>query len=124
MVSLIIACIISVTAITALFFAWYFYLQARNKERMELIDRGEKLEDIFRLQQQNKFKFKFPWLKVSVVTLGMSVAFLLIGLYIFLQDNEPEKAKGFYITFIIGICLGTACMINHFISKKNPKQIR
>ncbi len=122
MVSLIIACIISVAAIAALFFAWYFYLQARNKERMELIDRGEKLENIFRLQQQNRFKFKFPWLKVSIVTLGMSTAFLLIGIYIFFQENEPEKAKGFYITFIIGICLGVAFMVNHFISKKNPEK--
>jgi len=122
MVSLIIACIISLAAIAALFFAWYFYLQARNKERMELIDRGEKLEDIFRLQLQNRFKFKFPWLKVSIVTLGMSTAFLLIGLYIFLYGEEPEKAKGFYITFIIGTCLGIAFIINHFISKKNPKK--
>lgn len=122
MVSLIIACIISVSAIVALFFAWYFYLQARNKERMELIDRGEKLEDIFQLQKQNKFKFRFPWLKVSIVTLGMSIAFLLIGLYIFFQDNEPEKAKGFYITFIIGFCLGIAFMINHFTSKSNTKK--
>ncbi|MDY8136040.1 DUF6249 domain-containing protein [Aquimarina sp. 2201CG5-10] len=122
MTSLIIACIISVTAITALFFAWYFYLQARNKERMELIDRGEKLDDIFRLQKQNRFKFIFPWLKVSVVTLGMSFAFLLIGIYIFFQDDEPDKAKGFYITFIIGICLGVSFMINHFINKRNTKK--
>jgi hypothetical protein len=117
-----VACIISVAAITALFFAWYFYLQARNKERMELIDRGEKLEDIFRLQQQNRFKFKFPWLKVSIVTLGMSFAFLLIGLYIFFQKNEPEEAEGFYITFLIGIFLGIAFMINHSLSKKRSKK--
>lgn len=118
MVSLIIACIISVTAITALFFAWYFYLQARNKERMELIDRGEKLEDIFRLQQQHKFKFSFPWIKVSVVTIAMSIAFVLIGLYVFFGEDEPEKAKGFFITFIIGFCLGIGFLINHFLSKK------
>ncbi|TDQ24036.1 DUF6249 domain-containing protein [Tenacibaculum caenipelagi] len=122
MTSLIIACIISVTAITALFFAWYFYLQARNKERMELIDRGEKLEDIFRLQKQNRFKFIFPWLKVSVVILGMSVSFLLIGIYIFFQADDSDKAKGFFITFIIGICLGISCMINHFISRKNTRK--
>lgn len=122
MISLIIACIISVTAIAALFFAWYFYLQARNKERMELIDRGEKLEDIFRLQQKNRFKFMFPWLKVSVVILGMSISFLLIGLYFVILENEPGKAKGFYITFIIGICLGISCMINHFIKKRNTNK--
>lgn len=123
MTSLIIACIISVTAIAALFFAWYFYLQARNKERMELIDRGEKLEDIFRIQKQNKFKFVFPWLKTSVVILGMSISFLLIGLYVIYQENELEKARGFFITFIIGICLGVSCMINHFIKtrKSNTK---
>lgn len=117
MVSLIIACIISVSAITALFFAWYFYLQARNKERMALIQRGEKMEDVYRLQKENKFKFSFPWLKVSTVVLGMGVSFLIIGLYIFIQENEPDKAKGFFITFIIATCIGIACMINHFISK-------
>lgn len=121
MTSLIIACIISVAAITALFFAWYFYLQARNKERMELIDRGEKLEDIFRLQRKNRFKFIFPWLKTSTVILGMSISFLLIGLYIYFQEDDPDKAKSFYITFIIGICLGISCMINHFINKRSTK---
>lgn len=122
MTSLIIACIISVAAITALFFAWYFYLQARNRERMELIDRGEKLEDIFRLQRQNRFKFIFPWLKVSVVIIGMSLSFFLIGLYIFFQENEPDKAKGLFITFIIGICLGISCMVNHFIGKRDIRK--
>lgn len=118
MVSLIIACIISVTAIAALFFAWYFYLKARNKERMELIDRGEKLEDIFRLQKQNKFKFFFPWLKAAVLTIGMSLSFLIIGAIIYFRENDFENAKGFLITFVIGVCLGLSLLVNHFIGKK------
>jgi hypothetical protein len=59
---LIVVCIIAISFISAVFFAWYFYQQARDQERKLLIERGEKLEAILELQKKNKFKFIFPWL--------------------------------------------------------------
>ncbi len=119
MIESVVVCIIAVFFISAVFLAWYFYQQARDKERMLLIERGDKLEDILALQKKNKFKFVFPWLKLGIVTSSLSVSFLAIAFLIRWLDNDEELFKGFLITFIIGFCLGSAFFINHFIDKKN-----
>lgn len=107
-----VVCIITVALITALFLAWFFYQQAKNRERMVLIERGENLEDIFQIQKRNKFTFLFPWLKLGIVFSIMSIAFLIIG-FIFRSEGDLEVFKGFLITFIIGIFLGVSMLINH-----------
>ena len=118
MIGSIIFCIISVAIIAAFFFAWFFYQQARDHERMYLLEKGEKLEDIISMQHRNRFRFEFPWLKLGVVFIGMSVAFLIIAFLIRKLENDQELFKGFLITFIIGSCLGVSFMINHFIKKQ------
>lgn len=118
MLKLIVICIIALSGIAALFLAWFFYQQARDKERMVLIERGEKLEDIYHLQKRNKFQFVFPWLKLGIITIGMSFAFLAIAFLILFLENDAELFKGFCITFILGFCLGSSLLINHFISKR------
>jgi CBS domain containing-hemolysin-like protein len=118
MVESIVVCIIAIFFISAVFFAWFFYQQARDKERKLLIERGDKLEAILEIQKKNKFKFIFPWLKLGVVTSSLSVAFLVIAFLIRWLDNDVELFKGFLITCIIGFCLGLAFFINHFAGKK------
>ena len=118
MVSLIIACIITLSVIGSILFAWIYYQQARNKERMILIEKGERLEDIFQIQKKNKFEFIFPWLKLGIVIIGMSIAFLLIGFLVLWLENDNELFKGFLITFILGICMGASMLINHFVGRK------
>ncbi|MEM9299219.1 MAG: DUF6249 domain-containing protein [Bacteroidota bacterium] len=122
MVETIVFCVISVAFITALFLAWHFYQQARNKERMALIEKGENLEEIFNIQKRNKFEFVFPWLKLGVVTTGLSFSFLAIAFLILWLENDKELFKGFLITFTIGFCLGVSLLINHFVSKSEKRQ--
>jgi hypothetical protein len=43
----VVYCIITVSLIAAFSFAWFFYQQARNKERMLLIEKGASLDEIF-----------------------------------------------------------------------------
>lgn len=117
MVETIAFCVIAVAFIAALFLAWHFYQQARNKERMVLIERGENLEEIFNIQKRNKFEFIFHWLKLGVVTTGLSFSFLAIAFLILWLENDRELFKGFLITFTIGFCLGASLIINHFVSK-------
>ncbi len=119
MIQSIVFCIVAVSAIVALFLAWYFYQQARDKERMFLIEKGEKFEDILKAQKENKFKFIFPWLQLGIVTNSLSIAFLIIAFIVRWLENDQELFKGFLITFIIGICLSASLFIIHFISKKN-----
>ncbi|MCK4920726.1 MAG: hypothetical protein KAS71_06755, partial [Bacteroidales bacterium] len=44
----------------AIVLAWYFYLKARNKERMALIEKGADVSEIYSKQEVT---FRFPWLK-------------------------------------------------------------
>lgn len=121
MIESIVFCLVAVSAIAALFFAWYFYQAARDKERMFLIEQGEKYEDILRTQKENRFEFIFPWLKLGIVTFSLSISFLTIAFVIRWLDADQELFKGFLITFIIGICLSTSLFVIHFISKKKKK---
>lgn len=118
MLKLIVICIIALSGIAALFLAWFFYQQARDKERMVLIERGEKLEDIFLIQKQNKFEFVFPWLTLGVITIGMSIAFLAIAFFMRYVEKDAELFKGFSITFILGFFLGCSLLALHVIKKK------
>ena len=120
--SLLIFCVIALSCIAALLLAWIFYQQARNRERMVLIEKGEDLESIFQIQQDNQFKFVFPWLKLGVVVMGMSFAFLLVGFFILWFDYDTELFKGFIITAILGFCLGSSFIINHFLSHKEEER--
>ncbi len=122
MIESIVLGIIAVSFIAALFLAWHFYQQARNKERMVLIEKGESLEEIFNIQKRNKFEFVFPWLKLGVVTTGMSISFLAIAFLILWLEGDQELFKGFLITFIIGFCLGISLLINHFIGKRQKEE--
>jgi hypothetical protein len=112
--------IILTSLIAAIFFGWYFYQKAKNKERIMLIERGDKWEDILQTQKKNKFKFVFPWLKFGVITLSMSIAFLGIGLAL-MQQGDLHGFNGFLRPFILGLCLSIGMFINHFINKKRKR---
>lgn len=118
---LVVFCVIALACIAAIFLAWHFYQQARNRERMVLIERGDKLDEIIGVQKADKFEFVFPWLKIGVVLVGLSTSFLLIGFFIKWLENDMELFKGFLITFIIGACLGVSCIMNHWIGNRASK---
>lgn len=119
MIEAIVFCVVAVAAITALFFGWFFYQKARDKERIFLIERGEKFSEILKAQKENRIRFIFPWSKLAIVTSSMSIAFLIIAFIILRLENDEELFKGFLITCIIGICLSASFFIINFISKKN-----
>jgi len=118
MIEAVVFCIIAVAAITAFFLGWFFYQKARDKERIYLIEKGEKFSDILKAQKEHRIRFIFPWSKLAIVTSSLSVAFLIIALIIYYTDNDLELFKGFLITFVIGICLSIALFIINSISKK------
>jgi hypothetical protein len=115
---LIVYSVIWIFLISAIFFAWFFYHQARNKERLILIEKGENPEAIFKKQ---KFRFSFPWLKLGNVILGLSLGFGLISIY-FMKANDHELFQGFFITFIIGMSLGIPMIVNHILQTKKAEE--
>lgn len=104
-------------SIIAFLFAWLFYQKAKYRERIHLIEKGVDLEDVLKFQKKNKIKLIFPWYKLSIVIIGLSIAFLGIAFLIRYLENDLELFKGLLITFIIGICLGISFLIIHFIDK-------
>ncbi|WP_299218271.1 hypothetical protein [uncultured Aquimarina sp.] len=121
MIESIVFCIVAIAAIAALFFAWYFYQKARDKERIYLIEKGVKFSDILEAQKEHRIKFIFPWLQLAIITSALSVAFLIIAFIILYLDNDLELFKGFLITCVIGFCLSISLFIINFISKKRQK---
>lgn len=115
MLETIVFAVIAVTLIAAVFLGWYFYQQARDKERMALIEKGEKLEDIFKAQKANKIKFVFPWLKLGIIMISLAVSFFAIGL-VFLNHSGMYQFTEFLKPSIMGLCLGTGMIVIHMIS--------
>ncbi len=58
----------------SVFFSWYFYLQARNKERMALI---EKNVDLHGISKTREARFHFPWFKLGMIITGTGLGFCL-----------------------------------------------
>lgn len=75
--------------LACIFFGWFFYLQARNKERMALIERNADVSEIFK---KREFNFKFPWLKFGMIVLGMGVGIFVPVIYYStgLETRVPE----------------------------------
>lgn len=97
---------------------WYFYLKARTKERMALIEKNADLSEIYKVRE---FSFRFPWLKMGMVITGVGFGFCMVFLLreiIGIQNfgAEMELAIFGFMMFFGGL----GAVIGHFIDK--PKE--
>jgi hypothetical protein len=97
---------------------WYFYLKARTKERMALIEKNADLSEIYKVRE---FRFRFPWLKLGMIITGVGFGFCMvfplreiIGIQNF--GAEMELAIFGFMMFFGGL----GAVIGHFIDK--PKE--
>ncbi len=58
----------------SVFLGWYYFLQARNKERMALIERDKDVSEIY---AKREVGFRFPWLKLGMLITGIGVGLSL-----------------------------------------------
>jgi len=103
----------------AAFFAWYYFLQARTKERTLLIEKGADASNFYGKKPDRK-GFCFPWLKFGLllvgISLGITLATILVSLPSLqykLQDMEPGVFFGL-IMFFGGISM----IVAHITDKK------
>lgn len=103
----------------AVFLAWYFYLKARNKERMALIESGKDVSEIYSKQE---IKLRFPWLKLGIIGTGLSFGFLVAFfiLEITVENLWPGRRieKEPFVFGIIGIFTGLAIIIAYYADKR------
>ena len=107
----------------AVLLAWYFYLQARNKERMALIEKGADVSEIYSKQEVT---FRFPWLKLGIIITGICIGVSLVAiLFIISIQNNKKIDDDFAGPFLIisGVLFGgIAMIIAHFVDKPRKKE--
>jgi len=115
---LVVFTIITVVFIVAIFFAWFFRQQARNKERLVLIEKGENLDQLLERKER---RFSFPWLKLGVLILGLSIGLGVITLVEFIT-NSSRLMNGPFPLFIMGLFGGISMIIAHYVEKHQGKK--
>lgn len=98
------------------FFGWYYYLQARNKERMALI---EKNADIAEIYKKREIRFHFPWLKLGMIITGAGLGLFAAVLFSLFPggDDLIRKSDGalyFSLIFLFG---GAGVVIAYFVER-------
>jgi len=107
-----------ISLFAGLFLAWYFYLKAKQEERLALIEKASEGIDAAKLFAQPKRKgFRFPWLKLGIliffITFGLS-----IGVILWKASLLPSD-----FTIILGFMFGGLGMIAaHFAGKKEDSK--
>lgn len=109
-----VAIIISVTAFISIFLSIYFFIQARNKERMALIEAGQDLSQFYNKKKSNISY----WLRIGIFAVGLGLGFLIIGLV---------KINGLYIngqlkTAVLVLCGGIAMIAANYIDKPKSEK--
>ena len=104
----------------SVFLGWYYYLQARNKERLALIEKNENASEIFKVRE---VKFHFPWLKLGMIVagVGLGIRIAVVGTLI---TNIRDSGVNTLNILTIGLMLcfgGLGAVVAHFIEKPKEK---
>lgn len=110
--------LIWIAFIICVFLAWFFSHKARHKERMMMIEKGLNIDELSK-KEEGKI-IRFPWLKLGVVILGLSVGLLIIALLVAL--NVLDKGGNALPLSILGICGGISFIIANYLKNSKSKQ--
>jgi hypothetical protein len=103
--------VIFLAFLTAGFLAWYFTHQAREKERLMLIEKGI---DVPEKDSGFSFRFHFPWLKLGILITAISSG-VLTGIVI----ETIVNPRGEIIPVLMFFFGGIGMIIAHYAGKKN-----
>ena len=105
----------------AVFLGWYFYIKARNKERMALIESGKDVSEIYSKQE---IRIRIPWLKfgllITGVGLGLGVFMLLFSFIPAFQEAMKGDIGQFFIIANMMFFGGIGLIFGHYLDK--PKR--
>lgn len=104
---------------------WYFYLKIRNKERMALIEKDKDVSDIY-ARPKHEFRFRFPWLKLGIISTGFSIGWMVALLILDLGFRQPDgnytiSAEPFIMGFLF-LCTSVSILIAYFADKPKNKE--
>jgi hypothetical protein len=104
-----------ISFLTCLFLAWYFSHKARHEERKMLIQKGLNADDLVKTEKG----FKFPWFKLGIVIIGLSVGLGIIAILVNLGLTGRSDA---IYPAILGLCGGSSLVIAYFIDKRSKQR--
>lgn len=107
----------------AIILSYYFYLRYRNKERMALIEKGVDVSEIYKPRE---ITFKFPWLRLALLLIGIGTGILFTYLFIaFISPNLTGPRHQFdqmVIIFSLLIFGGVSIIIGNYLEGKRNKK--
>lgn len=105
--------LIPIALFGSIFGIFYVYINARNKERLSMIEKGADASMF-----STKRKYYAMTLKIGMLLVGISLG-ILIGSFIDEYTTLPEEVGYFSMIFLFG---GTALIINALMEKKESKE--
>ena len=104
---------------------WYFLLKMRNKERMALIEKDKDVSEIFS-RPKTEFRFRFPWLKLGIITTGFSIgwmtAILILELGMKLSDGNYRIGPEPFVMGVIFLFTSVSILVAYFADKPKNKE--
>ncbi|WP_430816208.1 DUF6249 domain-containing protein [Carboxylicivirga sp. RSCT41] len=113
--------IIWLALFAAIFFSWYFFLQARIKERTLLIEKGADASNFYAKKPERR-SFRFPWLKFGLLLVG--IAFGLIFGFVMTHAIFPNSLNRIDEPFVFGSTIlfgGIGMILAHFSAQKKDQ---
>ncbi len=106
--------------VAAITISLIFYLKARNKERMALIEKGVDVSDIYRRAQDH---VSFPWLKIGIVITAICIGVLLVIVPLIIFPNNAIIRDGVMLLMVLSGLLfgGIGMIIAHFTGRQKKK---
>ncbi len=102
------------------FFSWFYYLQARTKERTLLIEKGADASNFY-AQKPERRGFRFPWLKLGLLLVGISFG-MSFGFVV--SSNFQDSFHRIQEPFVFGMTIlfgGLGMIAAHFTDKNRNK---
>jgi len=107
----------------AVFLGWYFYIKARNKERMSLIEKGKDVSEIY---ANREIKFRFPWLKLGIIFTGFSFGWLIAFIVTEILFTNKIIGRSYdeapFIMGIIFLFTAISIIIAYLVDKPKTKK--
>jgi len=101
---------------TAVFFAFFYYLKYRNKERMLMIEKNTDLSQLYKRSEK-----PFPWYILGFTMLGIGLGCAIAFLIAFLmsQDYGMDEEIAVILFTTASVILGaTGMLLGHSIEQK------
>ena len=92
----------------AIILSVYFYLRARNKERLALIEKGVDISDLYKGKRTQSL---FKW---GIILIGFAIG-LFFGYLLDTYTTMNDEVAYFTMIFLFG---GASFIAYHFINKK------